>query len=109
MLCDIEMDWDGYGGVKLRSSTQKAKKPHSCDECWRKINIGEVYSKYVGIYDGDFFMVKHCLRCTKARDWLLSKGHGWINGQILDHVKLCVESDKDKFIAELKKKRAENN
>lgn len=101
-MCDLEID--GYG-VTLRDSSYKAKTNHVCDECGRRIKSGDFYSVYVGKYEGSFFSSKFCQRCTKARKWLESRGHGWTIGRIRRDVRYCVETDKEIILSEAKSRR----
>jgi hypothetical protein len=101
-MCDLEVD--GYG-TELRDTQHTARKQHRCEECGRTIKPGDRYGTFTGLYEGDFFMVKHCLRCTKARHWLGKRGHGWEGGQILEWVRICVETDGEEILAEARKKR----
>jgi hypothetical protein len=102
-MCDLEVD--GYG-TDLRDSQHKARKQHRCGECRRRIEPGQTYTNFVGLFEGDFFSVKHCLRCTKARKWLGKRGHGWIEGSILSWVRECAETDRAEILEEARKKRA---
>lgn len=101
-MCDLEVE--GYG-TELRDTQRRARKKHQCGECWRTIQPGELYGVFAGLFDGDFFAVKHCLRCTKARHWLGARGHGWQGGEILEWVRICAETDRDKILAEARAKR----
>lgn len=50
---------------------RKARKAYTCDECRRPIKPGTVYSYCSGIYDGEPYSHRFCLRCKRAwrRAW----------------------------------------
>lgn len=50
----------------FRNSYPKAKKQHKCDYCGEIIEIGEVYSYWVGTFEGYFQANKMHLECSKA-------------------------------------------
>lgn len=37
-----------------RSTQQLARKPYRCEWCCQRINVGDLYSREVGTFDGDF-------------------------------------------------------
>lgn len=45
---------------------RKARKEHSCEMCYDKIVVGELYHHEVGKYDGDFFDRKLHTACQKV-------------------------------------------
>lgn len=50
----------------------KARKEHKCVVCHRMINIGEVYYRGFGVYDGwpnDFKLCAHCEACLPVIEW----------------------------------------
>lgn len=60
---------DGYS--EFYSTTfPKAKKQHQCEECFRKIEIGQAYQNTAGKYDGDFYVYKICLDCMNIQQGL---------------------------------------
>ncbi|WP_066303274.1 hypothetical protein [Arthrobacter luteolus] len=44
--------------------TRKARKPHTCQTCFRKIDIGEQYESRFGIDDGNPHRFKRCAHCV---------------------------------------------
>lgn len=50
----------------LEQKHPKARKEHICEWCGEKINIGEKYYRYKGIYDGDFQDTCMHLECELA-------------------------------------------
>lgn len=101
-MCDLEVD--GYG-TSLRDQDRTARKQHRCEECSRKIEPGQRYSIFAGTFERDFFSMKFCSRCTKARRWLGTRGHGWQAGEIRDWVRTCAETDGVEIVAQAKAKR----
>ncbi|MBT2537234.1 hypothetical protein [Arthrobacter sp. ISL-69] len=45
----------------------KARKPHTCEECWRIIEPDETYHRTAGSWEGDFFTIKACGHCDRFR------------------------------------------
>ena len=77
---------------------RKARKPHVCDECGRKIKPGEVYENASGIWDGDAYTFKTCQQCGSiARAWLSEHCGGWCyGGLLLDLQEHAQHSDNEK-------------
>lgn len=64
------------------TTTQTARKPHQCQSCWRTIDPGEKYDKYV-TFDGGAGTYKECRHCTAlAILWDLFR---WTNCEGYDH------------------------
>lgn len=42
-----------------------AKKAHVCDWCRKRIEIGELYYRQCGKWDGDFFTAKYHIKCLE--------------------------------------------
>jgi len=50
-----------------------ARSTHTCCECGLKINPGEKYEKFKGLWDGEWDRFKTCMKCSELRDrvnWL---------------------------------------
>ena len=47
------------------STKPKARKEYKCDLCGQIIHKGEVYHRYSGKYDGEFFDDKYHLTCQR--------------------------------------------
>jgi hypothetical protein len=47
--------------------TQRARKPHQCEECQRTIEPGETYDRYAGTYEDQFFTFVSCAHCDVLR------------------------------------------
>ncbi len=101
-MCDLEVD--GYG-QELDDRMVRAAKAHKCNECGRRIEVGETHGVYVGLWEGDFFQMRTCSRCTKARKWLEARGHGWQAGDIREWVRICVDTDGPEIIQKARVKR----
>lgn len=65
------------------AETHQARKPHSCGECGRTIEVGETYEKVFGVADAPF-TAKTCAHCVAARHWLGIECHGWIYGGVFE-------------------------
>ncbi len=46
----------------------KARKEHRCEDCKRLILRGEVYQRYAGKFDGEFYDVVTCRVCVEIRE-----------------------------------------
>ncbi len=61
------------GGFEImgfwRSAIHKARKAHKCIYCGKVIQVGEEYSRQVGVDEGDFHNYCLCLRCL----WLVER------------------------------------
>ncbi len=52
-------------GYMLRTWNPKARKAHRCSWCGEDIEVGEVHSAWVGIYDG-FYQGRMHIECIDA-------------------------------------------
>jgi len=53
-------------GDFISSSTHKSRKIHKCNHCGQVIEIGSIYEKTAGVFQGDFIAAKSHLECEKA-------------------------------------------
>ena len=60
----------------------KARKEHTCLECYRIIHKGEEYFREVWVYDGDMSTHKTCEDCYSLRQVFFS--NGWYYGQLIE-------------------------
>jgi hypothetical protein len=60
--------------VVLANEHRKARKPHVCCECRRKIQPGETYWHYRGTWDGDPVAKNTCDLCEQLREDVMA---GW--------------------------------
>lgn len=51
------------------TKTVKARKVHHCGECGNEIQTGEIYTREVGVYEGDFYSYALCDLCDLAWRW----------------------------------------
>jgi hypothetical protein len=51
---------------------RKARTEHTCDECWRKIKAGEIYTYLTGIsgYNSKWESYRTCQHCVAAGLWI---------------------------------------
>lgn len=87
-VCIDVGDFD-YSTVELCNENRKARKVHKCNECGRVIEKGEIYERYAGICDGDFFTAKTCEGCRIIRDDLFCDG--WFFGGIWEEIYANIE------------------
>lgn len=95
-MCDL-YDPDGYGVSFADRAVRAARKSHRCDECQREIRVGDSYRHVSGVWEGDFFAMRMCRRCSSAKAWLLGRGHGWTGGSVLADVRSCVQQELAEF------------
>lgn len=84
-MCMID-DGDGYVTV-LRESKSKARKQHKCGECYRLIDVGEVYLSEATVFEGQFSIHKTCSHCLVARQWLYENCSGFIYGGVEEDIR----------------------
>jgi hypothetical protein len=67
--CGVCIGSDDYGESASFSNMEypKARKVHTCEECYRDIAIGQTYEKYSGVWDGSFSNHKTCMDCVNIR------------------------------------------
>jgi hypothetical protein len=77
--------------LQLGNEHRKARKPHRCCECWRKILPGEQYWHYRGISEGDPVSENTCEACESLRNdvynaWpTCERTEGFIFGELGDY------------------------
>lgn len=49
--------------VLLDSTTPTARKPHRCELCGRRIDVGEKYTANKNVFDGRVYTFKECAHC----------------------------------------------
>ncbi len=83
-MCAIDdgEPWQVGGFPEMR----KARKPHGCCECGRRIEPGEQYEYVAGKIDGDFRQWKTCAHCCMAGSWLTEECNGHLFGGIAEEL-----------------------
>ena len=63
-MCEIDGGWDDWGGITpLRFSTVKARKPHRCEVCGRRIQPGTFAHTYTAIWENSIDTLYLHLQC----------------------------------------------
>ncbi len=75
---------DGERCVFIDARTPKAQKLHSCDECHRLIQKGEVYRRDIMKFGSKLFHHKYCEDCLSLREVFFSSG--WIYGRLWEQM-----------------------
>jgi hypothetical protein len=77
-----------------RATVSKARKPHQCGECGRKIKPGERYEAVAAIWDGNFGTAKTCSHCLDIRTFVKNSVpcFCWAHGSVLDDARVTIES-----------------
>lgn len=65
----IDSDWtDGESAECFNAVEIKSRKQHKCFECRRTIEIGEIYERATGNWDGSWNTFKTCADCLSIRE-----------------------------------------
>jgi hypothetical protein len=57
---------DDVTDSELRSDPTRARKNHCCEWCGELIKVGEVYTRDVGVFQGDFYSSPLHTECKEA-------------------------------------------
>lgn len=91
MSIDCYCDYDAPSVFSSRMV--KARKQHRCDECRRRISVGERYSYVFGVWDGypDSFHV--CAHCEEIRNFVSISVpcFCWAYGNMLSDAREAIE------------------
>ena len=68
----------------FRDAQRKARVPHQCGECGRRIVCGERYTYASGVQDGRFWAAKQCAHCAVAANLLVQHCGGFVYGCVCD-------------------------
>lgn len=63
-----------------RFSEPVARKNHRCDDCGRRVEIGQKHLAWSGKSDGDVFTARSCKQCDVLRGMLEKEGFGGDDG-----------------------------
>lgn len=65
--CNVCIGGDGDGEYCTVSDSKmvKARKPHECFECSKKIQPGETYERISQLYEGEWNRMSVCLICSE--------------------------------------------
>jgi hypothetical protein len=64
----------------------RARKPWSCQECWRCIPPGERYTRIKSLYDGFWSTIRRCRHCTVAGEWMNEVCGGYVTEGLLEEL-----------------------
>jgi hypothetical protein len=76
--CDSSPDF-------LTCAHVKARKPHKCFECGRRIAIGDIYEYVTGKWEGEFDTFKTCDLCAEIRAVFFCES--WLYGNMWDEMR----------------------
>jgi hypothetical protein len=68
--------WESFARIERR-----ARVEHTCGECHRTIEPGEIYERGGGVsheWGRGVYTSKTCAHCVAAREWLLHECRGWV-------------------------------
>ena len=67
---------------------RRARKPHKCNECGRRITIGEQYEHVRAKWEGEMCSMDTCCRCLELRDFVVAHipCSCWVHGNMIEVV-----------------------
>lgn len=91
-MCDCDTD---DPPTFFESDMRKARKEHRCVECRRSIHAGDRYEYAAGVWDGDFYAFKTCLRCVglRAAHTSAAPSCSAVFGELLSQIGECSRED----------------
>jgi len=94
--------YDDGAAETLSLKIVTARKQHKCHECYRKIQPGERYENYVGLFDG-IFRQKTCLDCISLRDVFFIDGFIFeaIWQDMREHIHYCGDQISESALSKL--------
>lgn len=90
-MCAIDDCDDRYDPYSIKD-VKRARKEHTCDECCRKIAVGEPYLYVFGVlrgYGGNSHYT--CAHCRVAANWLRSNCGGFVHSGVQEDIEQHVE------------------
>lgn len=82
-MCSID---DAEYPDVISGGHRRARKLHTCGECRRSIEPGEIYHYSQGLTDGYWWSGKWCAHCEGAGQWLNRVCNGWLLDNLLDEM-----------------------
>lgn len=75
-----------------KTNVKRAGKQHRCEECGRKIAVGEPYERVTGQWYGTIYTFATCPQCVALREWAVISVpcFCWAHGSLLDDVREMV-------------------
>lgn len=88
MSCEVCIGSPCDDGIvqTLSECHPKARKSHTCHECQRIIQPGEMYQRFVGKWEGDLVRYDTCSHCEEVRT-VFCCGEGWTWGQLWEDMR----------------------
>ena len=87
LSCDCDTVWEFFN-----EEERTARIEHTCGECYKTINPGEVYKYISGKFEGEFTTHKACEECADLAESMQSMGFCWWYGEL--------HADHDEYIQE---------
>lgn len=81
----------------------RARKEHVCDDCRRKVTVGERYMRVSGKWDGEVGVYVICRRCQLLRDAfeIAEDGCRPPLGDLMENLRECMRHDV-RFVAKFR-------
>jgi len=98
----VSTGYDDGAATTLSEKIVTARKQHKCHECQRKIQPGERYENYVGLYV-NVFRHKTCLDCVSLRDVFFTYGYTYeaIWQDMWEHIYECGDEISESALSRL--------
>lgn len=91
-MCSIDYDDHDDAPSVWRNTDRRARKPHVCATCHRRIERGEAYRVHASILDGHATTEKACADCTAVIDDFGRDHHAcFAPSSIINGLEQCVE------------------
>lgn len=90
-------DGEDYWNL-CETKVRKARKPWTCGECGRSIEIGERYENVTGLWEGEWVTERTCLRCVEARRWLVKFCDGFIFCEVFSDLREHIEGGEENYM-----------
>lgn len=89
-MCDIDLE----ECTVWRETPRKARKPHHCACCRRRIRPGKGYTEHFSVHDGSALTERLCATCSDVKDdFEDAHGQSPIPSELLRWLAECVVSD----------------
>lgn len=82
-MCNVDYDPPDF----THTTIVRARKPHTCGECRRVIERGELYQRTSGKWDRTVQSMVTCAHCEVLQDWIGSECGGWLYGEVIEDVR----------------------
>lgn len=77
-----------------RARKVRARKPYRCEECGKRIAVGEVHEYVFAVYDGDPSQFRTCAHCLDIRQFVQNNipCFCWAYGNLIDDAREAIDA-----------------